>query len=256
MARPAPYRLQPGWVVPAAQLWSSTSVTGSTNDLDPRAHTPIRAPPRGRNGTIRAAPDPGPITDGEAKQPTLTRSVADLALETRCAAVSGSGRFWLALSVWSPSSSCAGGQGAIGRPAQLGDSHYSSQSGMVGSRSGRELDLVVRIGCVCHGERGGQRQRRKTVLVSSPLRECSCLRHDQVPKWTGMRPLIPHRPVPNCSTGFARCLGWYRGVAPALAACARGSIRQRADRRSVPWISGSGDGSAGGSSSASAAFRC
>src|SRR6266567_1928609 len=30
----------------------------------------------------------------------------------------------------------------------------------------------------------------REAKLGLPLRECSCLRHDQVPKWTGMRPLI------------------------------------------------------------------
>jgi hypothetical protein len=60
-----------GWSQPGS--WSF-SVTGSTNDLDLRAHAPIRASvrPVPKTAGIRAAPDPGPITDGEAKHPTLT----------------------------------------------------------------------------------------------------------------------------------------------------------------------------------------
>ncbi len=69
-------------------------MTGTTNDLDLRAHAPIRAPARAPNGTIRAAPDPGPLTDGKAKQPTLTDPLPNLALAWGLLSLALAGSGW------------------------------------------------------------------------------------------------------------------------------------------------------------------
>jgi hypothetical protein len=73
-----------------------------------------------------------------------------------------------------------------------------------------------------------------------PLRERSCIRHHQVPKWTGTRPLI-RSTAPICTTGGFSMSRSRRGVAPAPAVLCPCSVG-RVDRRSAPWVSGSGDG--------------
>ena len=97
-------------------------------------------------------------------------------------------RFWLALGIWSPSSTCP--RHRVDRATcTLSECSFSSQNGVVGPRFGRQLDLVVRIRRVSCRERVRQRRRWGTAW-GLPLRECSCLRHHQVPKGMGMRPLI------------------------------------------------------------------
>jgi len=59
----------------------------------------------------------------------------------------------------------------------------------VGPGIGGVLDLVVRPGCVCCGERVGLR-RRWGKAWGPPLRECSWVGHHQGPEGAGMRPLI------------------------------------------------------------------
>jgi len=189
-------------------------VTGSTNDLDPRAHAPIRAPARAQ--TARSAPRPTP-----GRSPTVRRSNPPSPIRCRIWRWPGACYLWL----WPV---LAGVRYLVTiqfvcprrrvdrATCTLSDCRFSSQSGVVGPRSGRELDLVVRIGRVCRGERVGQRRRWEAEL-GLPLRECSCLRHDQVLKWTGMRPLIRIDRTELYHGGCSLSRS-YRGVAPALAA--------------------------------------
>jgi hypothetical protein len=75
-----------------------------------------------------------------------------------------------------------------------------------------------------------------------PLRERSCIRHHQVPKWTGTRPLI-RSTAPNLyHRGFLDVSLASWGRACACGSCAHALSVGRVDRRSAPWVSGSGDG--------------
>jgi hypothetical protein len=70
-------------------------VTGRTNDLGPRAHAPIRAPaqPSPKRHDPRRA-RPGPLTDGEAKQPTPTDPLPNLALAWGLLSLALAGSGW------------------------------------------------------------------------------------------------------------------------------------------------------------------
>ena len=71
-------------------------MTGSTNDdLDLPAHAPIRAPvqPVPKRQDPRRA-RPGPITGGEAKHPTLTDPLPNLALAWGLLSLALAGSGW------------------------------------------------------------------------------------------------------------------------------------------------------------------
>ena len=59
--------------------------------------------------------------------------------------------------------------------------------------------------------------RRWEAKLGLPLRECSCLRHDRVLKWMGMRPLIRIDRTELYHGGCSLSRS-HRGVGPALAA--------------------------------------
>jgi len=130
--------------------------------------------------------------------------------------------------------------GSIERPA-LGGCRLSAQHGMVGTAVWWSAGPCRRSGRVCCGVRVGHRWRWGEAW-GLLLRERSCVRHDQVLKWTGMRPLVRidrtglyHR---GCSVSR-----WHCGVAPRrLRSCADCLSVGRVDRWSALRVSGSRDG--------------